>query len=102
MLVGARRARPKRTLCGPFAAYDGVGARRARPGRTLCAPTVASCRVSRPTMIFRAAEEPVEIPEMALTPFLLRNVEARGDKAALIDASSGRKLTYRAWAGGGR
>src|ERR1700686_2967941 len=49
-------------------------------------------------MIFRAAEEPVEIPEMALTPFLLQNVEARGDKAALIDAASGRTLTYRGWA----
>src|ERR1700694_1433349 len=49
-------------------------------------------------MIFRAPERPVEIPEMALTPFLLRNAEARGDKAALIDAASGRTLTYRGWA----
>jgi acyl-CoA synthetase (AMP-forming)/AMP-acid ligase II len=49
-------------------------------------------------MIFRAAEEPVEIPEMALTPFLLQHAEARGDRAALIDAASGRTLTYRGWA----
>ncbi len=49
-------------------------------------------------MIFRAPEEPLEIPDVALTPFLLENAERRGDKPALIDAPSGRTLTYRGWA----
>src|SRR5713226_1634344 len=49
-------------------------------------------------MIFRAPEEPLEIPAVALTPFLMENAERRGDKAALIDAPSGRTLTYRGWA----
>src|SRR5260370_3289781 len=49
-------------------------------------------------MIFRGPEDPVEIPDVALTPFLLRTVGSYGDKAALIDAPSGRTLTYRGWA----
>jgi acyl-CoA synthetase (AMP-forming)/AMP-acid ligase II len=49
-------------------------------------------------MIFRAPEEPLEIPAVALTPFLMENAEQRGDKPALIDAPSGRTLTYRGWA----
>src|SRR5713226_1444674 len=49
-------------------------------------------------MIFRAPEEPLEIPAVALTPFLMENAERRGDKPALIDAPSGRTLTYRGWA----
>ncbi len=49
-------------------------------------------------MIFRAPEDPVEIPDVALTPFLLRAADTYGDKAALIDAPSGRTLTYRGWA----
>ena len=49
-------------------------------------------------MIFHAPKTPIEIPDMALTPFLLRDAEARGDKPALIDAASGRTLTYRGWA----
>lgn len=49
-------------------------------------------------MIFRAPEEPLEIPEVALTPFLLESGRRRGDKPALIDAQSGRTLTYRQWA----
>ncbi|MDQ6799652.1 MAG: AMP-binding protein, partial [Acidobacteriota bacterium] len=53
-------------------------------------------------MIFRAPEPDVEIPDVSLTPFLLRNAEKRGDKAALIDALSGRTLTYRGWADGVR
>ncbi len=48
-------------------------------------------------MIFRAPEEPLEIPEVALTPFLMESAERRGDKPALIDAPSGRTLTYRGW-----
>jgi acyl-CoA synthetase (AMP-forming)/AMP-acid ligase II len=49
-------------------------------------------------MIFQAPEEPVEIPNIALTPFLLQSAEARRDKPALIDAASGRTLTYGGWA----
>src|SRR5260370_14825692 len=49
-------------------------------------------------MIFRGPEDRVEIPDVALTPFLLRTVGSYGDKAALIDAPSGRTLTYRGWA----
>ena len=49
-------------------------------------------------MIFHAPKTPIEIPDMALTPFLLRDAEARGDKPALIEAANGRTLTYRGWA----
>jgi len=53
-------------------------------------------------MIFRAPEEPLAIPEVALTAFLLQNAGALGEKPALIDAPSGRTLTYRGWANGVR
>jgi acyl-CoA synthetase (AMP-forming)/AMP-acid ligase II len=46
-------------------------------------------------MIFRSPEPPVEIPEVALTPFLLGHAEKLGDKAAFIDGPTGRVLTYR-------
>ena len=49
-------------------------------------------------MIFRAPEPPVQIPEVALTPFLLEHAEERGDKPAFIEGPSGRTLTYRGWA----
>ena len=49
-------------------------------------------------MIFRAPEHPVDIPDVPLTPFLFQSAESRGDKPALIDAASGRTLTYRGWA----
>lgn len=49
-------------------------------------------------MIVRAPEEPLVIPEVALTPFLLEHAAQRGDKPALIDGPSGRTLTYRGWA----
>jgi acyl-CoA synthetase (AMP-forming)/AMP-acid ligase II len=49
-------------------------------------------------MIFRAPEQPLAIPEVALTPFLLQDAEKRGDTPALIDAPTGRTLTYRGWA----
>ena len=49
-------------------------------------------------MIFRAPEPPVEIPEIALTPFLLERAAARGGKPAFIDAATGRVMTYIAWA----
>jgi len=49
-------------------------------------------------VIFRAPEPPVAVPEVALTPFLLRHAEERGDKPAFVEGSSGRTLTYRGWA----
>ena len=49
-------------------------------------------------MIFRSPEPDVAIPDVALTPFLLRSAEQHQDKPALIDAPSGRTLTYRGWA----
>ena len=53
-------------------------------------------------MIFRAPEEPLAIPEVSLTAFLLQHADARGERPALIDAPSGRTLTYRGWANGVR
>ena len=49
-------------------------------------------------MIFRAPEGPLEIPDVALAPFLLQLADKRGDKAAFIDSSNGRVLTYAGWA----
>ena len=49
-------------------------------------------------MIFHAPEPPVDIPEIALTPFLLEGAAARGGKPAFIDAATGRILTYIGWA----
>lgn len=49
-------------------------------------------------MIFRGPEQPLAIPSVALTPFLLESAERRGDKPALIDGPSGRTITYRQWA----
>jgi acyl-CoA synthetase (AMP-forming)/AMP-acid ligase II len=53
-------------------------------------------------MIFRAPEADVEIPNVALTPYLLECAKRWGDKPALIDAPSGRTLTFRTWASGVR
>jgi acyl-CoA synthetase (AMP-forming)/AMP-acid ligase II len=53
-------------------------------------------------MIFRAPEDPIAIPDVALTPFLLDRAAKRGNKPALIDASTGRALTYQMWADGVR
>jgi acyl-CoA synthetase (AMP-forming)/AMP-acid ligase II len=49
-------------------------------------------------MIFRAPEEPLTIPEVALTPLLLGRADAHGDKPAFIDGPTGRTLTHSAWA----
>lgn len=51
-------------------------------------------------MIFRAPEDPIEIPDVALTSFLLERATRWGDKAAFIDSSNGRVLTYREWIDG--
>jgi acyl-CoA synthetase (AMP-forming)/AMP-acid ligase II len=45
-------------------------------------------------MIFTSKYEPVEIPEKALTPFVLHRVDKQPDRPALIDGPSGRTLTY--------
>ncbi|HEX9160225.1 MAG TPA: 4-coumarate--CoA ligase family protein [Thermoanaerobaculia bacterium] len=49
-------------------------------------------------MIFRAPEDPLEIPDLALAPFLLERAARWGDKAAFIDSSGGRVLTFAGWA----
>ena len=46
-------------------------------------------------MIFRSPYPALELPSIALTPFVLAGARARGDKPALIDAVSGRVITYR-------
>jgi acyl-CoA synthetase (AMP-forming)/AMP-acid ligase II len=46
-------------------------------------------------MIFRSPYPEIELPATPLTPFVLARARARGDKPALIDAESGRTITYR-------
>ena len=50
-------------------------------------------------MIFTAPEDDRVVPDVALTRFLMERAGSWGDKPALIDASNGRSLTYRDWAG---
>lgn len=50
------------------------------------------------TMIFRAPEAPLTLPDLALTPWLLARVHAHGDKPAFIDGTTGRTITHLAWA----
>lgn len=45
-------------------------------------------------MIFRAPFPDVSIPEVPITPFVLQNAKALGNKPALIDGPSGRVITY--------
>jgi len=45
-------------------------------------------------MIFRAPEDPITIPAVSLTPFLLERAALWGEKPAMVDASNGRVLTY--------
>ncbi|MGH9838760.1 MAG: AMP-binding protein [Blastocatellia bacterium] len=45
-------------------------------------------------MIFRSPYPDVTIPEMALTPFVLRRANQLAGKPALIDGLSGRTITY--------
>jgi acyl-CoA synthetase (AMP-forming)/AMP-acid ligase II len=54
------------------------------------------------TMIFRAPENPLTIPDVALTPFLLERAASLGEKPAMIDSSNGRVVTYAGWADGVR
>ena len=45
-------------------------------------------------MIFRGPFPDVTIPEIPITPFVFQNAKERSAKAALIDGTSGRALTY--------
>jgi acyl-CoA synthetase (AMP-forming)/AMP-acid ligase II len=45
-------------------------------------------------MIYRGRD--VEIPDVALAPFVLARASALGDKPALVDGGSGRTVTYKA------
>ena len=45
-------------------------------------------------MIYRSSTPPVEIPDVTLPEFVLRDAAARGDKPALIEVTSGRTLTF--------
>src|ERR1700730_4430202 len=47
-----------------------------------------------PTMIVRSPYPDVTIPEVAITPFVLRRAEELGDKPALIEGPTGRIITY--------
>ena len=46
-------------------------------------------------MIVKSASPDVNIPEVSISDFVLRHAARLGDKPALIDAPSGRILTYR-------
>jgi acyl-CoA synthetase (AMP-forming)/AMP-acid ligase II len=46
-------------------------------------------------MIFRSPYPDIDLPSTPLTPFVLARARERGDKPALIDAVTGRVLTYR-------
>jgi acyl-CoA synthetase (AMP-forming)/AMP-acid ligase II len=49
-------------------------------------------------MIIRSPLPDVDIPNVTVTEFALRHTERLGPKLALIDASNGRSVTYRAFA----
>src|SRR5205814_744965 len=83
---------------------------RSRRRRTGCRP-VGACRPSwalvgyaprrgRSEMVYRSPIPDVEIPDVALTPFVLQHAGRLADKPALIDGPSGRTLTYGQLAGG--
>ncbi|HKP72618.1 MAG TPA: 4-coumarate--CoA ligase family protein [Pyrinomonadaceae bacterium] len=46
-------------------------------------------------MIFRSPYPEIEIPDVPLTPFVLARARSLGDKPALIDAVTGRAVSYR-------
>ncbi len=45
-------------------------------------------------MIHESPHPPVEIPDVSLAEFVLADAAARGERPALVDAASGRTLTY--------
>ncbi len=53
-------------------------------------------------MIFKSPHPDVEIPDVALTPFVLGKAQRLRDKVAIVDAPSGRSYTYGQIAGGVR
>jgi acyl-CoA synthetase (AMP-forming)/AMP-acid ligase II len=53
-------------------------------------------------MIFRSPTPDVDIPEVALTPFVLRRADELADKPAFIDGPSGRSLTFGEFGAGVR
>jgi len=61
---------------------------RRRPGRTSIG------------VIFKSPYPDVALPDVPLHEFVLRRAAALGDKPALVDAASGRSLTYAALAAG--
>jgi acyl-CoA synthetase (AMP-forming)/AMP-acid ligase II len=44
--------------------------------------------------IYRSPHAPVEIPDVPLADFVLARANERGDRAALVDGTSGRTITY--------
>lgn len=50
-------------------------------------------------MIFKSTYPDVDIPNISLTSFFLSRIEAHGSETALIDAASGRLLTFTQLAG---
>jgi acyl-CoA synthetase (AMP-forming)/AMP-acid ligase II len=51
-------------------------------------------------VIFRSPHPDVSIPDVPLTPFVLRRAEELGEKPALIDGTTGRTTTFRELMGG--
>lgn len=51
-------------------------------------------------MIIRSDSPAVTIPEVAITPYVLRHADRLGDKPAIVEGSSSRTLTYRQLADG--
>ena len=51
-------------------------------------------------MIFKSPHPDVAVPDVTLHEFVLRGAAALGDKPALVDAASGRSLSYAALAAG--
>jgi hypothetical protein len=47
------------------------------------------------------AAEPLEVPEMRLPEFVLGQARVRGAKPAIIEADSGREISYARLAGAG-
>jgi acyl-CoA synthetase (AMP-forming)/AMP-acid ligase II len=49
-------------------------------------------------MIFRSPYPGIEIPEVSLTPFVLERAGELGDRPALVDGPTGRRITYSSFA----
>src|SRR5687767_8356634 len=46
-------------------------------------------------MIYRSPEPTIEVPDVSLVDHVLARAREFGDKVALVDATSGERLTYR-------